>query len=75
MVFDPASIDVGETYTRFDLPAGAGRLYADAHGIDRVFVAGEEIISNGEHTGALPGTILRSGRDTETVEVPAGRAR
>jgi len=26
------------------------------------------------HTGALPGTVLRSGRDTETVEVPGGSA-
>ena len=25
-------------------------------------------------TGALPGTVLRSGRDTETVEVPGGRS-
>jgi N-acyl-D-aspartate/D-glutamate deacylase len=74
VVFDPAAIDCGPTYTRFDLPAGAGRLYADALGIDRVFVNGREIVRDGEATGALPGTILRSGRDTDTVEVPAGRA-
>ena len=25
--------------------------------------------SNGEHTGKLPGTVLRSGRDTKTVAI------
>jgi N-acyl-D-aspartate/D-glutamate deacylase len=73
VVFDPDTIDCGPTYTRFDLPAGAGRLYADAAGIDHVLVNGVEIVQKGEHTGALPGTVLRSGRDTETVEVPGGR--
>jgi N-acyl-D-aspartate/D-glutamate deacylase len=73
VVFDPDAIDCGPTYTRFDLPAGAGRLYADASGIDHVLVGGVEIVQKGEHTGALPGTVLRSGRDTETVEVPGGR--
>ncbi|MBW2271783.1 MAG: amidohydrolase family protein [Deltaproteobacteria bacterium] len=70
VVFDPERVDVGETYTRFDLPAGAGRLYADAEGIEHVLVNGVEIVTGQEHTGALPGTIFHSGRDTETVEVP-----
>jgi N-acyl-D-aspartate/D-glutamate deacylase len=74
VVFDPETIGCGPTYTRFDLPAGAGRLYADALGIDHVLVNGVEIVRGGEHTGALPGTVLHSGRDTETVEVPGGRS-
>jgi len=73
VVFDPGSIDCGPTYTRFDLPTGAGRLYADALGIERVLVNGREIVRDGEATGALPGTIFRSGRDTDTVEVPGAR--
>jgi len=72
VVFDVERIAKGPTYTRFDLPAGAPRLYADAEGIDHVFVNGSEIMRAGEETGARPGTVLRSGRDTETVELPGG---
>jgi len=73
VVFDPDTVDTGPTYNRFDLPADAPRLYADAEGIEHVFVNGVEIVRGKEATGKLPGTILRSGRDTDTVEVPGGR--
>jgi N-acyl-D-aspartate/D-glutamate deacylase len=69
VVFDPETVGVGETYTRFDLPMDEGRLYADAIGIEHVFVNGVEIIEGQKHTGDLPGTVLRSGRDTETVPI------
>ena len=73
-VFDPDTVDCGPTYTRFDLPAGAGRLYAEALGIEHVFVNGVEIVRGGEDTGNRPGRVFRSGRDTDTVEVPGGRS-
>ena len=73
VVFDPENVGLGQTYTKYDLPAGAGRLYADAKGIECVFANGVEIIRDGKDTGARPGTVLRSGRDTTTVEVPGGR--
>ena len=36
----------------------------------RLFVNGSEVVRDGEITAARPGTVLRSGRDTDTVEVP-----
>jgi N-acyl-D-aspartate/D-glutamate deacylase len=72
VVFDPETIGVGETYTRFDLPTDAGRLYADAIGIEHVFVNGVQIIRAGEPTEKRPGTVLHSGRDTHSVTVPGG---
>ena len=74
VIFDPATVGRGATYKRFDVPGGNDfRLYADAEGIDDVLVNGIQIIRNGEHTGALPGRVLRSGRDTRTVPLDALR--
>lgn len=70
VVFDLATIACSDTYTRHDLPAGAGRLYADARGIEHVYVNGCEIIRHNTFTGALPGKILRSGSDTATAPMP-----
>ena len=53
-----------------DLPGGAGRLYAGAVGIEKVFVNGRLAVDGGQPTGVLAGQILRSGHDTDTVPVP-----
>ena len=74
VLFDEASVGPEPVYTRHDLPAGAGRLYSGAVGVERVFVNGVEIVTGHALTGRTPGTLLRSGRDTETVEVPGGAA-
>ena len=71
VLFDPATVDHGPERTRYDLPAGAPRLVADAHGITSVLVGGVEVCRDGVATGAMPGTVLRSGRDTETVSAGA----
>jgi N-acyl-D-aspartate/D-glutamate deacylase len=74
VVFDPDTVGRGPAYPRYDIPGGKDfRIYADATGIDHVFVNGVEIVRNGEHTGALPGTVLRSGQHTRTVEMTALR--
>lgn len=67
VVFDPERIRTGPIEMRHDLPGGAGRLYSEPEGIEHVFVRGVEIVAGGRGTGALPGTVLRSGRDTVTV--------
>ena len=45
-------------------PGNAGRLTGAATGIEAVFVNGSEIVTRGALTGAQPGRVLRSGRDT-----------
>jgi N-acyl-D-aspartate/D-glutamate deacylase len=72
VVIDPETVGTQEVRMRFDLPTGAPRLYSGADGIDHVIVNGTEIVDHGEFTDARPGTLLRSGRDTETVSVPGG---
>jgi N-acyl-D-aspartate/D-glutamate deacylase len=76
VVFDPQTVGRGPTYQRYDIPGGSDyRLYADALGVDHVFVGGVQIVRDGAHTGARPGTVLRSGRDTRTVPLDALRER
>ena len=72
MVFDPETVDAGPVRMTNDLPGDNKRLVADAIGVRHVFVGGVEIVSDGTPTTARPGTLLKSGIDTVTVEVPAG---
>jgi N-acyl-D-aspartate/D-glutamate deacylase len=67
VVFDPATVGSAEVRLVNDLPGGTSRLFADAVGIEKVFVNGRLSVDSGKATGELPGTVLRSGRDTETV--------
>ena len=67
VIFDPATIDAGPTTLVTDLPGDSARLTADSVGIKRVLCNGEAIVVDGVATGAVPGTILRAGRDTATV--------
>ena len=67
VVFDPATVDSGPAYRVYDLPHDSLRLTAEPTGVGRVFVNGRPAIVDGQPTGLLPGRVLRSGRDTDTV--------
>jgi len=71
VVLDPATVGAGEFQMRNDLPGNSPRLYADAIGIERVYVNGTCTVLDGTPTGNLPGRVLRSGTDTETTGIPA----
>jgi len=73
VVFDPSTVGYGPETTRWDLPGGAMRLYTESTGVVHVLCNGGQVVAHGKLTGALPGRLLRSGRDTGTVGVPGGR--
>ena len=45
-----------------DLPAGGRRLMQRADGYEMTLVAGTPVFERGEHTGAMPGRLVRAGR-------------
>ena len=58
-VIDPATVGPQMPEVVHDLPTGARRFSQRATGIAATLVAGEVLIDRGEHTGALPGKLLR----------------
>jgi N-acyl-D-amino-acid deacylase len=48
----------------YDLPAGGKRLTQKADGYLATLCAGEVTYENGEHTGAMPGRLVRGGQGT-----------
>jgi N-acyl-D-aspartate/D-glutamate deacylase len=71
VVFDPETIAGDDAELVRDLPGGTPRLTAQSQGIVRVLINGVETVIDGKSTGATPGTILKSGRDTVTVPARA----
>jgi N-acyl-D-aspartate/D-glutamate deacylase len=69
VIFDPATIGPDKSELRYDMPGEQPRLFAAAHGIERVLVNGTEVVVQGEPTGAVPGAVLKSGRDQVRREV------
>ncbi|MEZ5207453.1 MAG: amidohydrolase family protein [Acidimicrobiales bacterium] len=67
VVFDPERIGASNATLVNDLPGGTARLMSEAEGVVRVLVNGTEIVRDNRATDAVPGTVLRSGVDTDTV--------
>jgi len=59
VIFDPEKVSPQMPTVEHDLPAGARRLKQKAEGIKATIVNGEVLLRNNEHTGALPGRLLR----------------
>jgi N-acyl-D-aspartate/D-glutamate deacylase len=74
VILDPRTVGPLPTRMVDDLPSGAARMFAGAVGVERVLVAGQDVVVGAKVTGARPGSLLRSGRDTRTVspDAPAG---
>jgi N-acyl-D-aspartate/D-glutamate deacylase len=68
VVIDPETVGSENARMVADLPGGCERLTAGSFGVERVLVNGTAVIVDGQATGATPGTLLRSGVDTYTVE-------
>ncbi|MBJ7001761.1 D-aminoacylase [Streptomyces sp. CRPSP2-6A1] len=67
VLLDPERIDAGQARLVHDLPGGSPRLDSRALGVRAVWVGGVEAIRDDVVSGAVPGKVLRSGRDTRTV--------
>lgn len=59
VIFNPDTIAPMMPELAYDLPAGARRLKQKATGIMATVVNGEVVLRHNEHTGALPGQLLR----------------
>ncbi len=66
-VIDLDALTLHPPTMKFDLPAGGKRLLQRADGYLHTIVAGQETYTNGEHTGALPGRLVRGARPAPTA--------
>ncbi|HEY7439867.1 MAG TPA: amidohydrolase family protein, partial [Acidimicrobiia bacterium] len=67
VVFDPETIGADPATLVADLPGGSARLTSGSQGVAHVYVNGVETVTDSEATGATPGAVLHSGRDTTTA--------
>jgi N-acyl-D-aspartate/D-glutamate deacylase len=58
-VFDPQRVSPGLPTAAVDLPGGAKRLKQKARGMLALVVNGKVVMSQNDHTGELPGRLLR----------------
>ncbi len=58
-VIDFEQLQLDKPQVVFDLPAGGRRITQTVQGYRAIIVSGEPIFERGEHTGALPGKLIR----------------
>ena len=61
-IFDPDTVKPMPEYIVHDFPAGGWRFKEPAAGIYATFVNGKMLMKEGNHTGNLPGRVLRNSR-------------
>jgi N-acyl-D-aspartate/D-glutamate deacylase len=59
LVIDPDRLKSGDAYLARDFPSETERYVIDAEGYVASVVNGEVLLEEGQHTGALPGQVLR----------------
>ena len=59
VVLDPAKVGAEMPFVVNDLPGGAKRLKQFSTGIKATVVGGQTVLKDNQHTGALPGQLLR----------------
>jgi len=60
VIFDPDTVQPLPLEVLHDFPTGAKRIKEPAQGIHMTIVNGQILLQDGEHTGALPGRVLRN---------------
>ena len=63
-VIDYPRLNLHAPVPTYDLPTGARRLSQNADGYVATIVSGEVTYREGQHTGALPGRLVRGGRSS-----------
>jgi N-acyl-D-amino-acid deacylase len=66
-LIDFDSLQVRKPEIVHDMPAGGRRFIQRVNGYEATIVAGQPIFERGEYTGALPGRLVRAGRDAQIL--------
>jgi len=68
-VIDFDNLKVRKPELVHDMPAGGRRFVQRVEGYETTMVAGTPIFERGEHTGAMPGRLVRAGRESAVLAV------
>jgi N-acyl-D-aspartate/D-glutamate deacylase len=66
-VIDFGNLTVRKPELVHDMPAGGRRFVQRVKGYEATLVAGTPLFERGEHTGALPGRLVRAGRESAVL--------